>query len=108
MTQVLNEPIYVAQLDELSVGIGKKVSIDCLELALFRQENGDVLAVENRCPHKGGVLSDGIVSGEYVFCPMHDWKIDLRKGEAVAPDVGCVKTYNVSIVDEAVYVVVKE
>ncbi|MBM0065696.1 nitrite reductase small subunit NirD [Alkalicoccobacillus gibsonii] len=108
MTQVLNEPIYVAQLHELSVGIGKKVTIDCLELALFRQENDEVLAVENRCPHKGGVLSDGIVSGEYVFCPMHDWKIDLRKGEAVAPDIGCVKTYNVSIVDEAVYIVVKE
>ncbi|MCM2676123.1 nitrite reductase small subunit NirD [Alkalicoccobacillus plakortidis] len=104
MTQVLNEQhIYVAQLRELSVGIGKKLTIAGLELALFRQDNDEVLAVENRCPHKGGVLSDGIVSGEHVFCPMHDWKIDLRKGEAVAPDVGCVKTYDVSIIDDGVY-----
>ncbi|MDQ0207196.1 nitrite reductase small subunit NirD [Alkalicoccobacillus murimartini] len=107
MTQVVNEQhIYVADLNELSVDIGKKLTISSVEIALFRQENGEVLAVENRCPHKGGVLSDGIVSGEHVFCPMHDWKIDLRKGEAVAPDVGCVKTYDVSIIEDKVYLLI--
>lgn len=105
MTQILDEKhIYVANVDDLSVGIGKRLAISNVEIALFKQDDGDVLAVENRCPHKGGVLSDGIVSGEYVFCPMHDWKIDLRKGEAVAPDVGCVKTYAVKIVDGGVYI----
>ncbi|TSB47243.1 nitrite reductase small subunit NirD [Alkalicoccobacillus porphyridii] len=105
MTHVVDEKhIYVAELDELAVSIGKKLVISGLEIALFKQENGEVLAVENRCPHKGGVLSDGIVSGEHVFCPMHDWKIDLRKGEAVAPDVGCVKTYGVTIKDRGVYI----
>jgi len=62
-------------------------------IALFRTSDDQVFAIADRCPHKGGSLSQGIVHGQVVTCPLHSWKIDLSTGEAVAPDVGCVNRY---------------
>ena len=64
-----------------SFQIGKEVQMKGMSIALFRLSNGDIRAVENRCPHKNGPLAEGIVSGEFVFCPLHDWKISLLTGE---------------------------
>lgn len=62
-------------------------------IALFRTASDQVYAVLDRCPHKGGPLSQGIVAGETVTCPLHSWNIALATGEACAPDVGCVRKY---------------
>jgi nitrite reductase (NADH) small subunit len=62
-------------------------------IALFRTATDRVYAVLDRCPHKGGPLSQGIVAGETVTCPLHSWNIALASGEACAPDVGCVRKY---------------
>ena len=52
----------------------------------------------DRCPHKGGPLSQGIVFGERVACPLHNWTIELADGgDAVAPDVGCAQRFPVAI-----------
>lgn len=59
------------------------------EVALFRALDDAVFALEDRCPHKGGPLSQGIVHGHAVTCPLHNWVIDLASGEAAAPDKGC-------------------
>jgi nitrite reductase (NADH) small subunit len=67
------------------------------EIALFRLTDGEVLAVENRCPHKGGKLSEGMVCGSNVHCPLHDWKIDLRSGRVSEPDDGRVATYKIEV-----------
>jgi len=67
------------------------------EIALFRLADGSVLAVENRCPHKGGKLSEGMVCGSAVHCPLHDWKIDLPSGRVCEPDSGSVPTYDVEV-----------
>ena len=61
---------------------GKQLRIGSHEIALFHLANGEFRAIENRCPHKGGVLVEGIVSGDHVFCPMHDWKISVRMGKS--------------------------
>ncbi|MCS6787420.1 MAG: nitrite reductase small subunit NirD [Thiobacillaceae bacterium] len=68
-------------------------------IAVFRTHDDQVYALEDRCPHKGGPLSQGIVHGHRVACPLHDWRIDLESGQAVAPDVGCVARYPVRIID---------
>lgn len=68
------------------------------ELAVFRTGDDRVYALVNRCPHKGGPLSQGIVHGDKVACPLHDWKISLVTGEAMAPDQGCVPTIPVRVV----------
>ena len=67
------------------------------ELAVFRTGDDRVYALVNRCPHKGGPLSQGIVHGDKVACPLHDWKISLVTGEAQAPDKGCVPTIPVKV-----------
>lgn len=60
-------------------------------IAVFRTHDDAVFALDDRCPHKGGPLSQGIVHGHAVTCPLHNWVIDLATGEAVAPDQGCVR-----------------
>ncbi|TBL75653.1 nitrite reductase small subunit NirD [Paenibacillus thalictri] len=94
--------------DELPVHIGRTVRCGGLEIALFRLASGKLHAVQNRCPHKAGVLAEGIVSGEYVFCPMHDRKIDLASGEVQKPDTGCVRVYATKIENGRIYIQVQE
>lgn len=67
------------------------------EVAVFRNAENKVFALLDRCPHKGGPLSQGIVYGETVACPLHNWQIDLSDGCAQAPDVGCAQRFAVRI-----------
>ena len=67
------------------------------EVAVFRNVENKVFALLDRCPHKGGPLSQGIVYGETVACPLHNWQIDLSDGCAQAPDVGCAQRFAVRI-----------
>jgi nitrite reductase (NADH) small subunit len=66
-------------------------------VAVFRGTDDRVFAVLDRCPHKGGPLSQGIVYGDRVACPLHNWSIELATGSAVAPDVGCARTFAVRV-----------
>jgi nitrite reductase (NADH) small subunit len=61
-------------------------------VAVFRTADDEIYALIDRCPHRGGPLSEGIVSGRSVACPLHNWVIELDSGQAKAPDVGCVLT----------------
>ena len=67
------------------------------DIAIFRTAADEVFALHDKCPHKGGPLSQGIVAGKVVTCPMHSWKIQLENGEAVAPDQGCSRTFAVKV-----------
>ncbi len=67
------------------------------DIALFRTVDDEIFALRDKCPHKGGPLSQGIVHGKKVACPLHDWKIALDTGLAVAPDVGCAARYQVRV-----------
>ncbi len=66
-------------------------------IAIFRNGGDRIFALEDRCPHKGGPLSQGIVHGTRVTCPLHNWAIELDSGEAVAPDKGCARTIPVRV-----------
>ena len=72
------------------------------DLALFRTADDRVFALLDRCPHKGGPLSQGIVFGDSVACPLHNWTIGLADGCAAAPDVGCAKRFSVRVEGDAV------
>jgi len=67
------------------------------DVAVFRTLDDIIFAVEDRCPHEGGPLSQGIVHGHAVTCPLHNWIIDLDSGEAAAPDRGCVRRIPVRV-----------
>lgn len=66
-------------------------------IAVFRASDDAVYAVDDRCPHKNGPLSQGIVHGTAVTCPLHNWTIDLATGEAAEPDRGCVRRIPVRV-----------
>jgi len=67
------------------------------DIAVFRNAQDEVFALLNRCPHKGGPLSEGIVYGRTVACPLHNWCLDLDSGQVVAPDEGRVPSFPVRI-----------
>jgi nitrite reductase (NADH) small subunit len=67
------------------------------EIAIFRTATGSVHALVNRCPHKQGPLSEGIVHDTTVTCPLHNWRISLVTGKALGADEGCVPVIPVKI-----------
>ncbi|PKO93352.1 MAG: nitrite reductase (NAD(P)H) small subunit [Betaproteobacteria bacterium HGW-Betaproteobacteria-1] len=73
------------------------------EIAIFRTEDDRVFALHNNCPHKGGPLSQGIVYGDKVACPLHNWRISLVDGQAEEPDEGHTACFAVKVEDGAVY-----
>jgi nitrite reductase (NADH) small subunit len=73
------------------------------DIALFRTAEAEVFALLDACPHKQGPLSQGIVHGRTVTCPLHAWRIELADGTAIAPDHGCTPRYPVEIRDGTVF-----
>jgi nitrite reductase (NADH) small subunit len=74
-----------------------------VDVAVFRSASDRIFALLDRCPHKGGPLSQGIVFGEHVACPLHNWAIGLADGQARAPDHGCTTRFVVKVEGEAVF-----
>ena len=72
------------------------------DIAVFRTAGDEVFAMHDKCPHRGGPLSQGMVAGRVVTCPLHGLKIDLPTGAAVAPDTGCAKPFAVKVADGVV------
>lgn len=68
-----------------------------MDVAVFRNDQDQVFAVLDRCPHKGGPLSQGIVFGTSVACPLHNWTIELQDGCARSPDEGCVPKFSCKV-----------
>jgi len=87
----------VGRIDEIPNGGARVVNAPQGRIALFRTVDDKVWALHDQCPHKGGPLSQGMVYGHKVACPMHNLSIDLESGDAVAPDTGCAATYPVKI-----------
>lgn len=78
------------------------------EVAVFRAADDHVFALLDRCPHKGGPLSQGMVFGHSVACPLHNWTIGLDSGCAQAPDEGCTPRFSVKVEDGQVYLDAEE
>ena len=67
------------------------------DIAVFKAGDGTLFALRDRCPHKGGPLSQGIVHGRSVTCPLHNWVISLETGEAQGADSGCAGSIPVRV-----------
>lgn len=96
--------LEIGPLGEIPLAGGRYADTPLGQIALLRNERDEVFAVENRCPHRGGPLSEGYVSGTLVFCPLHNWQIDLCTGTAMPPDVGSIRTWPVRVEDGRVFI----
>ena len=81
--------IEVGRIEDIPRSGARVVSTPQGRIAVFRNGEDEIFALEDRCPHKAGPLSQGIVHGRSVTCPLHGWVIDLASGHAAAPDEGC-------------------
>ena len=95
----MSEWIDIGALDEVPVRGSRMIrsAVGCV--AVFRTADDEVFALDDRCPHKGGPLSDGIVHGRSVTCPLHNWVISLETGMAQGADEGSVRTFRVRVED---------
>ena len=96
----MSEWTTVCKVEDIPVLGSRRVArAQGLDVAVFRNDAGEVFALLDRCPHKGGPLSQGIVFGTSVACPLHNWTIGLCTGQAAAPDEGCTPKFAVKVED---------
>jgi nitrite reductase (NADH) small subunit len=99
----------ICRVDDIPVLGSRRVTrAQGLDVAVFRNDAGGVFALLDRCPHKGGPLSQGIVFGTSVACPLHNWTIGLCTGQAAAPDEGCTPKFAVKVEDGQVFLLATE
>lgn len=99
----MTEWTEIARLDAIPKLGSRVLETDTLKIALFRTAEDQVFALRDQCPHRQGPLSQGIVHGNSVTCPLHNWKIDLASGEVLGPDEGCVNTFATKVEGGGVY-----
>ena len=95
----MHDWIEIGRLADIPRRGARCVTTPSGRIAVFRTADDQVYAIENRCPHKGGPLSDGIVHGAAVTCPLHNWVFDLATGRAQGADEGAVRTFPVTLVN---------
>jgi nitrite reductase (NADH) small subunit len=98
-----NAWIKVCALEDIPVLGARVVRRDEGDIAVFRSGANEVFALRDKCPHKGGPLSQGIVFGKRVACPLHNWAIELETGKAIEPDEGCTRSYACKVEEGIVF-----
>jgi nitrite reductase [NAD(P)H] small subunit len=98
----MSDWIEIGTLNDIPKLGARVVEVVAGNIAVFRTAEDKIFAVADKCPHKGGQLSQGLIMGNKVACPMHDWKIELESGTAVAPDEGCAATYPIKMDGEKI------
>jgi len=93
----------IAKLEDIPQLGSRVLETDTVKIAIFRTAADEVFAVKDECPHKQGPLSQGIVHGTSVTCPLHNWRIDLTSGEALGADEGCTNTYPTKVENGSIF-----
>ena len=94
----------ICRVDDIPrLGARRVARAQGLDVAIFRSADDQIFALLDSCPHTGGPLSQGIVFGTSVACPLHNWTIGLCTGQAAAPDEGCTPKFAVKVAEGVVY-----
>lgn len=89
----INDWIDIGTLSDIPTRGARCINTAFGKIAVFRTADDQVFAMDDQCPHKGGPLSQGIVHGAQVTCPLHNWVLSLETGTAQGADEGAVRTY---------------
>jgi nitrite reductase (NADH) small subunit len=96
--------VNVCAVGAIEPGMAGTVPVEgAEEIAIFHTIGGSFYALVNKCPHKGGPLSQGIVHGDSVSCPLHNWRISFLSGEALGEDKGCTPTIPLKLEDGMIW-----
>jgi nitrite reductase (NADH) small subunit len=88
---MIGEWLDIGPVEQIAPGTARTLPVrGADEIAVFRTQSNEFYALVNKCPHKQGPLSQGIIHGNVVTCPLHSWNISLQTGEALGEDKGCV------------------
>ncbi len=87
----------IGSLSDIPIRGARTLKIRGEKVAVFRTQEDEVFAISDKCPHQGGPLSEGIVHGDCVTCPLHNWVISLRDGSAQGADSGQTKRFSVRL-----------
>jgi nitrite reductase (NADH) small subunit len=90
--------VNLGSISRIPEGQGRCYVVGAEEIAVFRQRDGRLFATQNRCPHRQGPLSEGVVGGGQVICPLHAHRFDLKGGAGNEPGE-CLQVYQVKVVD---------
>lgn len=93
----------LGNIDSIAPGHGRCFQVNGEEIAVFRQRNGQLFALQNLCPHRQGPLADGIIGDGKVVCPLHGHKFHLSTGAGSEPSE-CVRTYLVQVRDGEMFI----
>ena len=96
--------LEVGKIDDIPRLGARVVKTSQGDIGVFRTADDEIFALRDSCPHQGGPLSQGIVHGKRVTCPLHNWNIELDSGEAVSPDEGCSASFPVKIEADSVFI----
>lgn len=99
----MNKWTAVVELEQIPVLGSRLIKTRTQSIAVFRGSDNQVFAINDSCPHKQGSLSQGMMHGTTVTCPLHSWKLNLASGEVLEPDQGCINTYPVNVIEGQVY-----
>lgn len=87
----------IGHIDDIPLRGARVIRTRLGDFGLFRTDPAEVFAVSNRCPHDGGPLSEGIVHGNKITCPLHNCLFDLATGAGLGPDGGQLETLRVQL-----------
>ena len=96
--------VEIGKLSDIPLRGARCVKTPQGKVAVFRTAENEVFAIDDHCPHRGGPLSQGIVHGKAVTCPLHNWVISLETGRALGADEGAVRTIAVRVEEESLFI----
>ena len=100
----MSEWIEIGNVDDVPLRGSRVVTTDQGDIAIFKSADERIFALWDKCPHKGGPLSQGIVHGHSVTCPLHNWVVGLETGEVKGPDQGCARKVKVKVENNIVLI----
>ncbi|MEH6456732.1 MAG: nitrite reductase small subunit NirD [Cocleimonas sp.] len=99
----MSQWLEIVALEEIPILGSRVLETESENIAIFRAKEDKVYAIKDQCPHKQGPLSQGIMHGDSVTCPLHNWKISLVSGEALGADEGCTNVYETKVENGIIY-----
>jgi nitrite reductase (NADH) small subunit len=101
----MSDWIEVGSVNDVPLRGSRVIATEQGDIAVFKAADGRIFALWDKCPHKGGPLSQGIVHGTSVTCPLHNWVVSVETGEVKGPDQGCARKVAVQLEGDTIFIV---